>query len=89
MWCGPFCRRHRSSAPACNRNTCIGRGRKINAITIPSNDYNRDIYGFAIIRYVDLAHAGGFALAFNSGVKFTKSNLYKLVVGEWTLTWGP
>lgn len=69
--------------------TAITRGRKINAITIPANDYNRDIYGFAIIRYVNVTHVGGFALAFNSGVKFTKSNLYKLVVGEWTLTWGP
>lgn len=69
--------------------TAITRGRKINAITIPSADYNRDIYGFAIIMYVELTHVGGFALAFNSGVKFTKSNLYKLVVGEWTLTWGP
>ncbi len=69
--------------------TAITRGRKINAITIPATDYNRDIYGFAIIRYVSAYHAGGFALAFNSGVKFTKSNLYKLVVGEWTLTWGP
>lgn len=69
--------------------TAITRGRKINAITIPANDYNRDIYGFAIIRYKRNLHAGGFALAFDSGVKFTKSNLYKLVVGEWTLTWGP
>ena len=69
--------------------TAITRGRKIDAITIPSTDYNRDIYGFAIIRYETASHAGGFALAFNSGVKFTKSNLYKLVVGEWTLTWGP
>lgn len=68
--------------------TAITRGRKINAITIPPTDYNRDIYGFAIIRYVNV-HAGGFALAFDRGVKFTKSNLYKLVVGEWTLTWGP
>ena len=69
--------------------TAITRGRKINAITIPATDYNRDIYGFAIIRYSGSNHVGGFALAFNSGVKFTKSNLYKLVVGEWTLTWGP
>ena len=69
--------------------TAITRGRKINAITIPSSDYNRDIYGFAIIRYTTSSHAGGFALAFDRGVKFTKSNLYKLVVGEWTLTWGP
>lgn len=69
--------------------TAITRGRKINAITIPANDYNHDIYGFAIIRHYFMESIGGFALAFDNGVKFTKSNLYKLVVGEWTLTWGP
>ena len=69
--------------------TAITRGRKINAITLPANDYNRDIYGFAIIRHHFGDRKGGFALAFDRGVKFTKSNLYKLVVGEWTLTWGP
>lgn len=67
----------------------IARGRKINPITWGPGEENRTWYGVAVVRYSGLYLRGGFALAFDDGISFTKSELYRLTIGEWTLTWGP
>jgi hypothetical protein len=68
----------------------ITRGMKILPVTWGASESNRDIYGPAIVRYTYGGYiVGGVALAFDSGVSFTKSNLYKLQFDQWTLTWGP
>jgi len=73
--------------------TPITRGRKINARTFAANQANITWYGVKIYRYYDPGGGsrvmGNVILAFDSGQEFAKSSLYKMIVGEWVLTWGP
>ncbi len=46
----------------------------------------------AILSFCNFGRIDAFAtvnLVFDTGQEFTKTNLYKLLVGDWTLTWGP
>jgi hypothetical protein len=70
--------------------TQITRGRKINARTFVANEANVTWYGLAIVRrFPPNPPAGAFFLAFDPGQEFEKNSLYKMVVNEWVLTWGP
>ena len=68
------------------------RTRKTQPITIPNTGANITWATFGLGHF-----SGGGAeenqiiarFVFNSGQEFTKSDLYKLTIGEWTLTWGP
>lgn len=67
----------------------ITNGMQIAQTIWTSAEENATWYGMAIVRHTSYEQRGSFALAFNSGVSFTKSNLYRLTIGPWTLTWGP
>jgi hypothetical protein len=73
--------------------TLITRGRKINSRTFAATQANITWYGVKVYRFYDSGAGnrvlGNVILAFNSGQEFAKSNLYKMLVNEWTLTWGP
>jgi len=69
--------------------TPITRGRKINARTFSAVEANRTWYGLALIRAATWHPFGAVSLAFDPGQEFTKDSLYKMVVNEWVLTWGP
>jgi len=69
--------------------TQITRGRKINARTFGALDANRTWYGLMLIRGGRFNERGAIILAFDPGQEFTKDSLYKMVVNEWVLTWGP
>ena len=67
----------------------ITRGRKINPRTFLNTEANITWYGIKLFRAIADVIEGQAVLAFDSGQQFTKSDLYKLTVGEWTLIWGP
>jgi len=69
--------------------TLITRGRKINARTFGASEANGTWYGLTIVRGGMYYERGVVFLAFDPGQEFTKNNLYKMVVNEWVLTWGP
>ena len=69
--------------------TLITRGRKINTRTFAASETNYTWHGIALIRRPQFDDRGVIFLAFDPGQEFTKSGLYKVVVNEWTLTWGP
>lgn len=70
--------------------TQITRGRKIKARTFTANEANVTWYGLTIARrFPPNPPAGALFLAFDPGQEFTKDSLYKVVVNEWVLTWGP
>jgi len=70
--------------------TQITRGRKVNSRTFAASEANETWYGLEIYRLISGYGArGAVFLAFDAGQEFTKSNLYKIVVNEWVLTWGP
>ncbi len=66
------------------------RQRKTNPVTYVPADFNTTLYGFCL--WIP-AGGGWYAAAaqfvLDSGQQITKTNLYKLTIGEWTLTWGP
>jgi len=61
------------------------RQRKTNPTTFLSNEAN------GTIRTIGLGPfgGGGFRFVLDSGQEITKTSLYKLTIGEFTLTWGP
>lgn len=73
--------------------TLITRGRKVNPRTFLNTEANITWYGIKLFRIYQPGSTnvviGQAILAFNSGQEFTKSDLYKLRIDEWTLTWGP
>jgi hypothetical protein len=69
--------------------TQITRGRKINARTFGATQANRTWYGLVLVRGGWTTERGVIFLAFDPGQEFAKSSLYKMVVNEWVLTWGP
>ncbi len=69
--------------------TLITRGRKINARTFRASEANMTWYGLAFYRRSGWPIRGVIFLAFDPGQEFTKDSLYKVVVNEWVLTWGP
>jgi hypothetical protein len=70
--------------------TQITRGRKINARTFSPSEANLTWYGLTLYR-IDSINTirGALLLTFDPGQEFTKDSLYRMVVGEWVLTWGP
>jgi hypothetical protein len=69
--------------------TVITRGRKINARTFEANEANTTWYGLVLSRGPMYDERGVIFLAFDPDQQFTKDSLYKMVVNEWVLTWGP
>jgi len=69
--------------------TQITRGKKVNARTFGALDANSTWYGLVLVRGGRFYERGAIFLAFDPGQEFTKSSLYKMVVNEWVLTWGP
>lgn len=61
------------------------RQRKTNPVTFASNEAN------GTIRTIGLGPVwgGGFRFVLDPGQEFTKTDLYKLTIGEFTVTWGP
>jgi len=58
-------------------------------MTYGTTDANTTWYGVSVIRYSSgQYHAGAFVFAFNQGVSFAKTDLYRLTIGKWKLTWG-
>jgi len=60
------------------------RQRKTNPVTWSSSEANFTIYGIGFTS----AQYPSPLLIFGPGQEFTKTNLYKLQIGEWTLSWG-
>ncbi|GAA5334092.1 hypothetical protein [Thermus hydrothermalis] len=71
--------------PGVKEYTPNSRRRQTNPVTFFSNEGN------GTIRTIGLGPAwgGGFRFVLNSGQEITKTNLYKLTIGEFTITWGP
>ncbi|WP_206202037.1 hypothetical protein [Thermus caldilimi] len=65
------------------------RTRLIPAMTWGSNEANFTIRGAVLGVPCDPYIIPSFYVVFSDGQEFTKTNLYKLTIGEWTLTWGP
>ncbi|MBW6395835.1 hypothetical protein KZX47_11840 [Thermus sp. SYSU G05001] len=70
--------------------TAGSRLRRTQSVTYAPGDFNDTLVGFALW----LPAGGGGYLAnalmvLNTEQEFTKTNLYRLTIGEWTLTWGP
>lgn len=61
------------------------RQRKTNPTTFLSNEANGTIRTIGLGPYL----GGGFRFVLDSGQEITKTNLYKLTIGEFALTWGP
>lgn len=60
------------------------RTRTTQPVTWATNEAN------ATIRLIGLAHQNyPMGVKLDPGQEFTKTNLYKLTIGEWTVTWGP
>jgi len=68
--------------------TAITRGRRIKSRTFEAEDANATWYGLLLVGQ-GVGYAGVIFLAFDSGQQFTKDNLHRVTVNEWTLTWGP
>lgn len=71
--------------PGVKGYTPNSRQRQTNPVTFLSNEGN------GTIRTIGLGPmwGGGFRFVLNPGQEFTKTNLYKLTIGEFTVTWGP
>ncbi|MFD3005457.1 hypothetical protein [Thermus tengchongensis] len=66
------------------------RQRLTNALTFGTTQANETIRSIALgIRNPNYWQRYYIGINFDSGQEFTKTNLYKLTIGEWTLTWGP
>lgn len=63
------------------------RQRKTTPITYLSSEANYTIRGIVISGESDARLGANFAIDESSA--FTKTDLYKLTIGEWTLAWGP
>jgi hypothetical protein len=61
------------------------RQRKSQPVLWNSNEANVTIYGIGM----GMAWYPSAIVLFDSGQEFTKTNLYKLQIDGWTLTWGP
>jgi hypothetical protein len=61
------------------------RQRKSQPVLWNPSEANITIYGVGLGRWAKAA----VIFRFDPGQEFTKTNLYKLQFGEWTLTWGP
>jgi len=62
---------------------------ELGPMTYGTTDANTTWYGVSVIRYSSgQYHAGAFVFAFNQGVSFAKTDLYRLTIGKWKLTWG-
>jgi len=68
--------------------TAITRGRRINSRTFDAADANATWYGLLLAGQA-VGFSGVIFLAFDPGQQFTKDNLHRVTVNEWTLTWGP
>jgi hypothetical protein len=68
--------------------TAITRGRRINSRTFDAADANATWYGLLLVGKT-VGYSGVIFLAFDPGQQFTKDNLHRVTVNEWTLTWGP
>ncbi len=62
------------------------RQRQTNPVTFLSNEGNGTIRTIGLGPYWG---GGGFRFVLDPGQEFTKTNLYKLTIGEFTVTWGP
>lgn len=71
--------------PGVKAYTPNSRRRQTNPVTFFSNEGN------GTIRTIGLGPrlGGGFRFVLDPGQEFTKTNLYKLTIGEFTVTWGP
>jgi len=61
------------------------RQRKNQPVVWSANEANTTIYGIGI----GYSYYPTLLLIFDPGQEFTKSNLYKLQIDEWSLNWGP
>ncbi|WP_197715854.1 hypothetical protein [Thermus thermophilus] len=77
-----------SNGPTPTYEPPVGRSRRWSRLYAP-DEANMTIVSVVLVTAVGYSSGPTVNLVFDSGQAITKTNLYKLLIGYWTLTWGP